>query len=122
VIAEIVSLSGYESQVSALLNEDQRMEMEFYIACAPEDHPVIPGTRGFRKARWARRSKAAAFVWFTSFWPSPDGFTCLRFTPNRDWRPFRQPIEMYSQELRRRSREQQKEGGKYERADCEHTS
>jgi hypothetical protein len=57
VIAEIVSLSGYESQVSALLNEDERMAMEFYVACAPEDHPVIPGAGGFRKARWARRGK-----------------------------------------------------------------
>ena len=57
VIAEIVSLSGYESQVSALLNEEERMAMEFYIACAPEHHPVIPGAGGFRKARWARRGK-----------------------------------------------------------------
>jgi mRNA-degrading endonuclease RelE of RelBE toxin-antitoxin system len=57
VIAEIVSLSGYESQVSALLDEEERMAMEFYIACALEDHPVIPGTGGFRKARWARRGK-----------------------------------------------------------------
>lgn len=24
------------------------MAMEFYIACAPEDHPVIPGAGGFR--------------------------------------------------------------------------
>lgn len=31
--------------------------MEFFIACTPEDHPVIPGTGGFRKARWARRGK-----------------------------------------------------------------
>ena len=54
MIAEIVSLSAYESQVSALLNEEERMAMEFFIACAPEDHPVIPGTGGFRKARWAR--------------------------------------------------------------------
>jgi len=57
VIAEIVSLSAYESQVSDLLNEDERMAMEFYIACAPEDHPVIPGSGGFRKARWAGRGK-----------------------------------------------------------------
>ena len=57
MIAEIVSLSGYESQVSALLNENERLAMEFYIACAPEDHPVIPGAGGFRKARWARRRK-----------------------------------------------------------------
>lgn len=33
------------------------MAMEFYIACAPEDHPVVPGSGGFRKARWARRGK-----------------------------------------------------------------
>jgi len=31
------------------------MAMEFLITCAPEDHPVIPGAGGFRKARWARR-------------------------------------------------------------------
>jgi hypothetical protein len=55
VIAEIVCLSAYESEVSALLNEEERMAMEFFIACAPEDHPVIPGSGGFRKARWARR-------------------------------------------------------------------
>jgi hypothetical protein len=57
VIAEIVSLSGYESQVSALLSEDERMAMEFYIACAPEDHPIVAGSGGFRKARWARRGQ-----------------------------------------------------------------
>jgi len=57
VIAEIVSLSGYESQVSKLLSEDDRMAMEFYIACAPEGHPVIPGSGGFRKARWAQPGK-----------------------------------------------------------------
>ena len=57
MIAEIVSLSGYESQVSALLNEEERMAMEFFIACAPKDHPVMPGSGGFRKARWARRGK-----------------------------------------------------------------
>ena len=33
------------------------MAMEFYIACAPEGHPVIPGAGGFRKARWAGRGK-----------------------------------------------------------------
>jgi RelE toxin of RelE / RelB toxin-antitoxin system len=57
MIAGIVSLSAYEAQVSALLNEEQRMAMEFFIACAPEDHPVIPGTGGFRKARWRLRGK-----------------------------------------------------------------
>jgi mRNA-degrading endonuclease RelE of RelBE toxin-antitoxin system len=57
VLAEVVSLSAYESQVSALMDDDARMAMEFFIACAPEDHPVISGAGGFRKARWARRGK-----------------------------------------------------------------
>jgi RelE toxin of RelE / RelB toxin-antitoxin system len=57
VIAEIVSLSGYESQVTLFLTEEERMAMEFFIACAPEEHPIIPGTGGFRKARWARRGR-----------------------------------------------------------------
>ena len=57
MIAEIVSLQGYESQVSALLNEDERLAMEFYVACTPDGHPVVPGAGGFRKARWARRGK-----------------------------------------------------------------
>jgi hypothetical protein len=57
VIAEIVSLSGYESHVTKLLDEDERMAMEFYIASTAEDHPVIPGAGGFRKARWARSGK-----------------------------------------------------------------
>jgi mRNA-degrading endonuclease RelE of RelBE toxin-antitoxin system len=57
VIAEIVSLSAYESQASKLMNEDERLAMEFFIACGPEDHPVIAGTGGFRKARWARQGK-----------------------------------------------------------------
>ena len=57
MIADIISLPGYESQVSALMNEDERIEMEFFIACGPEEHPVIPGTGGFRKARWGRRGQ-----------------------------------------------------------------
>jgi hypothetical protein len=54
VIAEIVSLSRYESQVTALMDDEQRIAMEYFIACAPEDHPVIAGSGGFRKARWGR--------------------------------------------------------------------
>lgn len=57
VIAEIISLPGYESRVLGFLSEDERMAMEFFIACAPQDHPVIPGTGGFRKARWFQRGK-----------------------------------------------------------------
>jgi hypothetical protein len=39
------------------MDEDERSAMEFFIASAPEDHPVIPGAGGFRKARWGRRGQ-----------------------------------------------------------------
>lgn len=65
MIAEVVSLSAYESQVSALLDEQERMAMEFFIACAPEDHPVIPGSGGFRKARRGRgKSGGVRVIYF----------------------------------------------------------
>jgi hypothetical protein len=57
VIAEIVSLPRYESEVEALMDEEERAAMEYFIACAPEDHPVVPGAGGFRKARWGRRGQ-----------------------------------------------------------------
>src|SRR5579864_4857064 len=108
MIAEIVSLSAYESQVSALLNEDERMAMEFDIACAPEVHPVIPGAGGFRKARWADKAwgRAAVCAWFISSWPNQDGSTWLPFSPNPERRTFRPPIKMCSRNLRHRSRKQ----------------
>ena len=34
------------------MDEEERVAMEFFIACAADDHPVIPATGGFRKARW----------------------------------------------------------------------
>jgi len=36
------------------MDEEERLAIEFYIACAPELHPLISGAGGFRKARWAR--------------------------------------------------------------------
>ena len=50
-----MSSSAYENSVTALMDDDERIAMEFFIACAPADHPVIPGSGGFRKARWSRR-------------------------------------------------------------------
>ena len=98
MIAEIVSLSGYESQVSALLNEEERVAMEFFIACAPEDHPVIPGTGGFRKARWARagqgKSGGLRVIYF--------------FMPSRGRRVFRRLISMYWKDSQHGSRELQR--------------
>lgn len=41
-------------RVRKLLPLAERMEMENAVAADPEAHPVVPGTKGVRKARWAR--------------------------------------------------------------------
>ena len=121
VIAEIVSLSGYESQVSALLNEDERLAMEFYIACAPEDHPVIAGAGGFRKARWARRGKGKSggfrVVYF--FLAEPGRIYMAAIYAKSRRRPFRRPISTCSQDSRLRSRKQQRGDNNHGRAQFE---
>lgn len=121
MIAEIVSLSGYESQVSALLGEDKRVAMEFFIACAPEDHSVIPGTGGFRKARWARqgKGKSGGFRVIYFFLGEVGRIYMAAIYAKSRTKPFRQPIGTCSQKSRHRSREQQREGHNHERAECE---
>ena len=47
--------------------------MEFFIAGAPEDHPVIPGSGGFRKARWARRGKGKSGGFRLYIFPAETG-------------------------------------------------
>ena len=43
----------YERAIRKLLAEDARMEMETAIVAAPDAAPVIRGTGGIRKLRWA---------------------------------------------------------------------
>ena len=43
----------YERAIRKLLPEDARREMEEAIVAAPEAAPVIRGTGGIRKLRWA---------------------------------------------------------------------
>jgi hypothetical protein len=57
VTVEIRYVSGYERRVRRMLDPEERAAMEAFIAAAPERHPVIPGTGGFRKARWRREGR-----------------------------------------------------------------
>jgi hypothetical protein len=85
VIAEIVSLSGYESRVSALLDEEG-MAMEFFIACSPESHRSFRAPVAFEKPAGPgeARGRAAAFESFISSSPNRDGSIWLEFTPSRE--------------------------------------
>ena len=44
----------YERAAARLMRPSMQQEMEEVIAVEPERHPLIPGTGGFRKARWRR--------------------------------------------------------------------
>ncbi len=69
---EIVALSAYRKAVKKLLTTAERVEMELSIANDPLAHPVIPGTGGFRKARWRRGNRGksggvrAVFYYFVA--------------------------------------------------------
>jgi hypothetical protein len=53
VIAEVFSLSGYESQVAALLDEEERMVMEFFITEAAQ----------YSWLRFTRNQEKRIFQW-----------------------------------------------------------
>ena len=50
---QVFSTRSYERAIRKLLTEDARREMESAIAAAPDAAPVIRGTGGIRKLRWA---------------------------------------------------------------------
>lgn len=50
----VIATARYERLAKRLLKRDEQTAMELAISDDPEAHPVIPGTGGIRKARWAR--------------------------------------------------------------------
>jgi mRNA-degrading endonuclease RelE of RelBE toxin-antitoxin system len=53
----LVFTTTYERAVRRLLSSEERDAMERFIASDPRRAPVIPGTGGIRKARWAGSGK-----------------------------------------------------------------
>lgn len=49
----IFTTSAYERAIRKLLSEEDRRAMEAVIVADPGAAPVIPGTGGLRKLRWA---------------------------------------------------------------------
>ena len=68
----------HERAIRKLLSEDARREMEAAIAAAPDAAPVVRGTGGIRKLRWAGsgRESGAAFARSTSGVRPPEPSTC----------------------------------------------
>ena len=49
----LIVTTTYERAIRKLIAEDARERMEAQIVANPADAPVIPGTGGIRKLRWA---------------------------------------------------------------------
>ena len=50
---QLVATRTYERAIRKLLSVDSRRVMEAAVVAAPDAAPVIPGTGGIRKLRWA---------------------------------------------------------------------
>ncbi|MBF0268963.1 MAG: type II toxin-antitoxin system RelE/ParE family toxin [Alphaproteobacteria bacterium] len=50
---EIFTTKTYERAIARLVSDSERRDMEAAIAASPMSAPVIPGTGGIRKLRWA---------------------------------------------------------------------
>ena len=78
----VFATSRYEKEVGRLLTEPEQAAMQLAIAADPAACPVIPGTGGIRKARWARQGKGKSggvrviyYYWRASEEIAPRGLT-----------------------------------------------
>ena len=55
-LATIVSTDRFDASAEKLLTDEERADLEFSLAKAPEAHPLIPGLNGVRKARWGKQA------------------------------------------------------------------
>ena len=53
-MATPIRTATFSRRAKRLLSEQEILSLEESLADRPEAHPVIPGTGGVRKARWAR--------------------------------------------------------------------
>jgi mRNA-degrading endonuclease RelE of RelBE toxin-antitoxin system len=55
--AFVAYTSVYEKRVGRTLSPESRQAIELFIAERPQMHPIVAGTGGVRKARWALPGK-----------------------------------------------------------------
>jgi len=53
----ILETSVFTRQVQKLLTEDEYKELQFELVDRPDLGPIIPGSGGLRKVRWAGRGR-----------------------------------------------------------------
>jgi hypothetical protein len=72
IIMEIIETPIFTKHVNDLLNDDEYRILQFDLINRPDAGPVIPGTGGLRKLRWAckghgkRGGVRLIYYWFTN--------------------------------------------------------
>ena len=78
----VFATSRYEKEVGRLLTEPEQAAMQRAIAADPAAYPVIPGTGGVRKARWARQGKGkSGGVRVIYYWRASEEIALRGLTP-----------------------------------------
>ena len=77
--ARVIATPTYEKRIARLLPPEDRTEMENAVAADPERHPVVPGTKGVRKARWSRpgMGKSGGIRLIYYYWMDPNAVVLI---------------------------------------------
>lgn len=77
--ARVIATRTYEKRIAKLLPAEDRTEMENAVATDPERYPVVPGTKGVRKARWSRpgMGKSGGIRLIYYFWVEPNAVVLI---------------------------------------------
>jgi hypothetical protein len=75
----VIATRTYEKRIAKLLPPEDRTDMENAVAADPERHPVVPGTKGVRKARWSRpgMGKSGGIRLIYYFWMEPNAVVLI---------------------------------------------
>jgi mRNA-degrading endonuclease RelE of RelBE toxin-antitoxin system len=75
----VIATPTYEKRIAKLLPPEERTEMENAVAADLERYPVVPGTRGVRKARWSRpgTGKSGGIRLIYYFWIEPNAVVLI---------------------------------------------
>lgn len=75
----VIATRTYEKRIAKLLPPEERAEMENAVATEPERYPVVPGTKGVRKARWSRpgMGKRGGVRLIYYFWVGPNAVVLI---------------------------------------------
>jgi hypothetical protein len=75
----VIATRIYEKRIAKLLSPEDRTDMENAVAADPERHPVVPGTKGVRKARWSRpgMGKSGGIRLIYYYWMDPNAVVLI---------------------------------------------